>query len=182
MNRRGLLRGLAAGVGGGAATLAGVTLTSESARGQATLSLDVTGDEVELGADKSITAVRLSVDVDWQVALPAGVTPETRTVTLAAGVDDVAALATDDAPLIMREASGTVTLERDLLATDALAAATVRDGATLQVRAGLRVTDGDGVVARASASDTAPLTVTQAIDADAHGAVGGAGGVTIETG
>jgi hypothetical protein len=50
------------------------------------------------------------------------------------------------------------------------------------VRAGLRVTDGDGVVARARASDTAPLTVTQAIDAAAHGAVGGSGGVTIETG
>jgi len=50
------------------------------------------------------------------------------------------------------------------------------------VRAGLRVTDGDTVVARARASDTAPLAVTQAVDADAHGTVGGTGGVTIETG
>jgi len=50
------------------------------------------------------------------------------------------------------------------------------------VRAGLRVRDGDGVVARASATDTAPLAVTQAIDASAHGPVGGTGGVTIETG
>jgi hypothetical protein len=44
------------------------------------------------------------------------------------------------------------------------------------------VRDGDGVVARASATDTAPLAVTQAIDATAHGAVGGVGGVSIETG
>jgi len=119
---------------------------------------------------------------EWQVTLPRGVTPETRTVTLAAGVDDVAEVASDDAPLIMREASGTVTLTRDLLAADAVTAATVRDGATLQVRAGLRVRDGDGVVARATATDTAPLAVTQQVDAAAHGAVGGAGGVTIETG
>jgi len=103
-------------------------------------------------------------------------------VTLAAGVDEPGQVASDDAPLIMREASGTVTLTRDLLAADAVTAATVRDGATLQVRAGLRVRDGDGVVARASATDTAPLAVTQAIDAGAHGAVGGAGGVRIETG
>jgi len=61
-------------------------------------------------------------------------------------------------------------------------AATVRDGATLQVRAGLRVRDGGGVVARASATDTAPLAVTQASDPAAHGSVGGTGGVTIETG
>jgi len=58
----------------------------------------------------------------------------------------------------------------------------VRDGTTLQVRAGLRVRDGDGVVARASATDTAPVAVTRAVDAAAHGAVGGAGGVRIETG
>ena len=75
MNRRGLLRGLAAGVGAGAATLAGVTLTSESARGQAALTLDVTGDEGELGADESVTAVRLSVDVAWQVTHDHGVRP-----------------------------------------------------------------------------------------------------------
>ncbi len=50
------------------------------------------------------------------------------------------------------------------------------------MRAGLRVTDGDGVVARATATDTAPLAVTQTVDADAHGAVGGSGGVNIETG
>jgi len=72
--------------------------------------------------------------------------------------------------------------KRDLLAADAVTAATVRDGATLQVRAGLRVRDSDGVVARASATDTAPLAVTQQVNADAHGAVGGAGGVRIETG
>jgi len=50
------------------------------------------------------------------------------------------------------------------------------------VRAALRVRDGAGVVARARASDTAPLAVTQQVDADAHGAVGGTGGVSIETG
>jgi len=72
--------------------------------------------------------------------------------------------------------------KRDLLAADAVTAATVRDGVELQVRAGLRVRDGDGVVARASATDTAPVAVTQQIDAAAHGAVGGTGGVTIETG
>jgi len=58
--------------------------------------------------------------------------------------------------------------ERDLLAADAVPAATVRDG--------------DGVVARASATDTAPLAVTQQVDPAAHGTVGGAGGVRIETG
>jgi len=72
--------------------------------------------------------------------------------------------------------------KRDLLAADAVTAATVRDGATLQVRAGLRVRDGDGVVARASATDTAPVAVTQVSDPAAHGTVGGTGGVTIETG
>jgi len=103
-------------------------------------------------------------------------------VTLAAGVDEPVQVASDEAPLIMREASGTVTLTRDLLAADAVTAVTVRDGATLQVRAGLRVRDGDGVVARASATDTAPLVVTQQVDAAAHGTVGGTGGVRIETG
>jgi len=72
--------------------------------------------------------------------------------------------------------------ERDLLAADAVTAATVRDGVELQVRAGLRVRDGDSVVARASATDTAPLAVTQQVDPAAHGTVGGTGGVTIETG
>jgi len=72
--------------------------------------------------------------------------------------------------------------KRDLLAADAVTAATVRDGATLQLRAGLRVRDGDGVVARATATDTAPLAVTQASDPAAHGTVGGTGGVRIETG
>ena len=62
-----------------------------------------------------------------------------------------------------------------------MTAATVRDGVELQVRAGLRVRDGDGVVARASATDTAPVAVTQQIDPAAHGTVGGAGGVSIET-
>ena len=72
--------------------------------------------------------------------------------------------------------------KRELLAADAVTAATVRDGVELQLRAGLRVRDGDGVVARASATDTAPLAVTQQIDPAAHGGVGGAGAVTIETG
>lgn len=67
----------------------------------------------------------------------------------------------------MKRGSAILSRKRDLLAADAVTAATVRDGA--------------GVVARASASDTAPLAVTQAIDASAHGAVGGTGGVTIET-
>jgi hypothetical protein len=103
-------------------------------------------------------------------------------VTLSAGVDELIEVASDETPLIMREASGTVTLSRELVATEALTAATVRDGATLEVRAGLRVRDGDGVVARATATDTATLEVTQSVAAREHGAVGGTGEVTIETG
>jgi len=52
------------------------------------------------------------------------------------------------------------------------------------IRARLRVeTEGGDALARATATDTAPVTVErESVDASAYGAVGGAGSLTIETG
>jgi len=55
---------------------------------------------------------------------------------------------------------------------------------TVTVEARLRVESSDGsVLARETASDTAPVTVERdGLDASAYGRVGGDGGLTIETG
>jgi hypothetical protein len=52
------------------------------------------------------------------------------------------------------------------------------------VEARLRVeSDGGDVLARATASDTAPVTIERdSVDASEYGSVGGSGSLTIETG
>jgi len=55
---------------------------------------------------------------------------------------------------------------------------------TVTVEARLRVeSDGGDVLARATASDTAPVTIERdSVDASEYGSVGGSGSLTIETG
>jgi len=138
MRRRALLRSAGVAVGGGLTTLAGLTL-AESAGAQASLALTATGDEIELDADESLTGATLSADIEWRYEVP-GATVTESVVQLAAGVDDVVAVAEATTPQVLTEASGTDSFDVDLLATDALTAADVTpDGTALTVRATLRV-------------------------------------------
>jgi len=70
MNRRTLLRASALAVGGGGAGAAVVAAGSDDATGQTALALDVAGDSATLGADESVTALTLAVDVEWAYDLP----------------------------------------------------------------------------------------------------------------
>jgi hypothetical protein len=71
-----------------------------------------------------------------------------------------------------------------VVAADELAPSDGSRETTVTVVARLRVEDGAGeVLARAEATDTAPVTVERdSVDASEYGAVGGSGSLTIETG
>jgi len=191
MNRRSLLRGVAAAGTGGAATLAGVAVASDDAGAQTALTLDVGGDAATLGADESVTALRLAVDVDWAYDLPDAASPETVVVELAAatGNSEPSVVASAESAQLFTASDGTESFDVDLISegvVDAVALAPDSGSreTTVTVDARLRVEAADGsVLARATATDSAPVTVERdSVDAGEYGSVGGSGSLTIETG
>jgi hypothetical protein len=188
MKRRDLCRYVAVGVGGGAATLAGLQAAGESAA-QTALTLDVAGDSATLGADESVTALTLAVDVEWAYDLPESAAPSTAIVELAAATDgEPAVVASAESAQLFTEADGTESFEVGLLGevveASELAPESGSRETTVTVEARLRVESDDGdVLARETATDTAPVTVERdSVEASEYGSVGGSGSLTIETG
>jgi len=186
MNRRSLLRGVAVAGAGGGATLAGVAVASDEATGQTQLALAVAGDSTTLAPDVQVTAVRLSLDVDWRYELPDLASPETVVVEIAAGTDALTVVASAETVTLFTESDGSESFDVELidagaLGADALAPESGERETTVTVEARLRVADAAGdVVARETTTDTAPVTVTRGVDASAG--VGGSGSLSIETG
>jgi len=186
MNRRSLLRGVAVAGAGGGATLAGVAVASDEATGQTQLALAVAGDSTTLAPDASVTAVRLSLDVEWRYELPDSASPETVVVEIAAGTDGLTVVASAETATLFTESDGSESfdvglIEQGALETDALAPESGERETTVTVEARLRVEDAAGdVVARETTTDTAPVTVARGVDASAG--VGGDGALAIETG
>jgi hypothetical protein len=188
MKRRTLLRTSAAAVGGSAAALAGVELASDEASAETALALDIAGDSATVGTDESVTALRLSADVEWAYDLPDSAAPSTAIVELAAGVESVSVVDTAESAQLFVASDGEEGFDVDLLG-DVLEASAITPESgsretTVTVEARFRVEDADGdVLAREVASDTAPVTVErEAAPATEYGDVGGSGEVTIEIG
>ena len=188
MKRRGLLRASAAAVGGATATAGLVTLAGES-EAQAALALDVTGDSATLGADESVTALTLACDVEWAYDLPDSAAPSTVVVELAAATDGdtPTVVGSAESAELFTEADGSESLEAGLLgevvAADELTTADGERETIVDVEARMRVEDSSGeVLAEATATDTAPVTVERTAEASEYGSVGGTGSLTIETG
>ena len=188
MNRRTLLRASAAALGGSAATAAVVAAATDDAGAQTALVLDIAGDSATLGADESVTALTLAADVEWAYDLPDTASPATVVVELAAGVDAVSVVDSAESAQLFTSAEGSESFDVDLLAEGAVEAAALAPESgeretTVTVEARLRVEASDGdVLARETASDTAPVTVERdGLNASAYGQVGGDGGLTIET-
>ncbi|UXF50935.1 MAG: hypothetical protein HQRvContig03_14 [Haloquadratum phage sp.] len=165
-----------------------VSLADDS-EAQAALTLDVTGDSATLGADESVTALTLSVDIEWAYDLPDSASPSTVVVELAAATDGETptVVASAESAELFTEAEGTESLEAGLLGevvdADALAPGSGERETTIDVEARLRVENSGGdVLAEATATDTAPVTVERTAEASEYGSVGGSGAVTIETG
>lgn len=188
MRRRALLRASAAAIGGAGATAGLVTLAGDS-EAQTALTLDVTGDSATLGADESVTALSLSVDVEWAYDVPDSAAPSTVVVELAAATDGdtPTVVASAESAELFTEADGSESLEAGLLGevvdADALAPADGERETIVDVEASMRVEDSGGeVLAEATATDTAPVTVERTADASEYGSVGGSGELTIEAG
>jgi len=188
MNRRTLLRASALAVGGGGAGAAVVAAGSDDAGAQTALALDVAGDSATLGADESVTAVRLSVDVEWAYDLPDAASPETAIVEIAAGTDSVTVVDSAESAQLFTEADGSESFDVGLLDAGAVEASALAPESgsretEVTVEARLRVESSDGsALAKETASDTAPVTVeVDGLDASAYGSIGGSGRLTIET-
>ncbi|UXF50872.1 MAG: hypothetical protein HQRvContig02_58 [Haloquadratum phage sp.] len=189
MKRRALLRASAAAVGGGGAAFGAVQLASESADAQAALALDVAGDSATLGADESVTALTLSVDVEWAYDVPDSAAPSTVVVELAAAAGDEAltTVASAESAELFTEADGTESFDVGLLGevvdASALAPKSGERETTITVEASLAVENSAGeVLARASSTDTAPVSVERESEPGSeYGSVGGSGSLTIET-
>jgi hypothetical protein len=189
MKRRALLRASAAAVGGGGAALGAVQLASDEASAQAALALDLAGDSATLGADESVTALSLSCDVEWAYDVPDSAAPSTVVVELAAasGDDALTTVASAESAELFTEADGSESFEVGLLGevvdASALAPESGARETTITVEASLSVENSDGeVLARASSTDTAPVTVErQSASPSQYGSVGGSGSLTIET-
>ena len=186
MKRRDVLRTSAAAVGGGAAAVAGVTLTGDAGATTA-LTLDVAGDSATVGADESVTAVWLDLDVDWQYDLPDSASPDTVVIEIAAAEGDAEpdVVADAESAQLFSDADGSESFSVDLIESGVLDAVAPGDGARdtdVTIEARLRVLGGDDVLARDTVSDTATVSVERdAGDAAEYGEVGGAGTLTIET-
>jgi len=189
MRRRDLLRASAGAVGGGAATLAALQLVGD-ANAQASLTLDIAGDSATLAPDAAVTAVRLDADIEWAYDLPDQASPSTVVVELAAGRADGerTRVASAESTELFAEAEGSESFDVDLIAegaldADALAPDSGERETTVSVEARLRVENSGGeVLARASATDTAPVTISREdAPASQYGEVGGSGSLTIET-
>lgn len=190
MKRRALLRASAAAVGGGGAALTATHLASDGASAQAALALDIAGDAATLGADESVTALSLTVDVEWAYDLPDSATPSTVVVELAAaaGDADLTTVASAESAELFTEADGSESFDVGLLGevvdASALAPESGERETSVTIEARFRVENADGdVLARETATDTAPVTVERdRAPASEYGSVGGSGEVTIETG
>jgi hypothetical protein len=165
-----------------------VSLADDS-EAQAALTLDVTGDSATLAADESVTALTLSVDVEWAYDVPDSANPSTVVVELAAAADGNAptVVASAESAELFTEAEGEESLEAgllgDVVAADALAPADGERETTIDVEASMRVESSSGaVLAEATATDTAPVTVERTASASEYGSVDGSGSLTIETG
>jgi len=142
-----------------------------------------------LGADELVTALTLSCEVGWAYDVPDSAAPSTVVVELAAATDgdDLTQVASAESAELFTEAQGTESLEAgllgDVVAADALAPADGERETVVDVEARLRVENSGGeVLAEATATDTAPVTVERTASASEYGSVGGTGSVTIETG
>ena len=187
MKRRELLRVGAAAVGGG--TLVGTGLTLDETAGATTaLTLDVAGDSATLGADESVTAVWLDLDVEWAYDLPDSANPDTVVVEIAAAEGDAEreVVADAESAQLFSDADGSESFSVDLIESGALDEVAPESGAQdteVTIEARLRVLGGDDVLARDTVSDTATVSVDRdAGDASEYGEVGGSGTLTIETG
>ena len=187
MRRRRVLRASAAALGGAAATIVGLTATDE-ARAETALSLAIGGDSTTLGPDATVTAVRLSLDVEWRYDLPDTAAPETVVIEIAAGEESLSVVASAETATLFTDADGTESfdvglIEEGALSASALAPANGSRETSVTVEARLRVEDASGaVLARETTSDTAPVTVERDAPAAEYGAVGGSGALTITTG
>lgn len=178
MNRRTLLRTGVGALGGGLTAAAGLHVASDDASAQTALSFSVTGDEVTVGADDTVTAVWLDVSVEWAYNLPESAAPDTATLTLTANDTTVA---TSETAVLFTEANGEESFRVNLLESDALSAdALDADGTDVTVGVELTVTGGGDTLASERDTDTAPVTVTrESVNASAHGRVGGSGSLTV---
>jgi hypothetical protein len=184
MRRRRLLR--AAGVAGAGSLATWAGLRAGSAPSRAAAELAITGDETTLAADGSVAAVRLSVDVEWSHDLPPSAAPQTVAVTVSAGRDGLTEVAAVEASSLFPEGEGTKSVEADLLAAGALDPSALdpeaggETSAEIEVVADVAVQDSDGdVLAEATASDTATVTVSR--EAGGEASVGGDGSLSVET-
>jgi len=184
MNRRDLLRGTAAALGGAGTAAVGLRSWSDTTAAQAALSLSVAGDKVTLGTDESVRAVWLDCSVEWAYELPSGVSPQTVIVELAAGSgDQLEVVAAAESPNLFASADGSESFESDLLAAGVVSAAALDgDGLSVTVEARLRVENADGeVLARDSAADSATVTANrETLNPVDYGEVGGSGELRIE--
>ena len=190
MRRRQLLRGGALAAGGGLATLAGLRFSSDEASAAST-ALDVAGDQALLDSDGDLAAVWLDCDVEWAYDLPDGVQPSTVVVEIAAAEagDELVVVDSADSAEMFLQADGEENFSVDLLAAGVLDADAITPDAgerstDVEVESRLFVENADGgVLAQASATDTATLSIERAIELDPseYGSVGGSGGLTIET-
>lgn len=95
-------------------------------------------------------------------------------------------MASAESAELFTEASGEESLEAGLLGevvdASALAPAEGERETTISVEARMRVENGDGdVLAEATATDSAPVTVERTTEATEYGSVGGSGELTVET-
>jgi hypothetical protein len=193
MNRRDVLRGVGTATAGGVVTALGLTATSEEASAQAATTLDATGDKVVLAPDGAVSAVRVDADVDWAYDLPGGKSPSKVIVEVAAAkaASDTApaVVASAESPQLFNEADGTESVSGDLISAGVLSAAGLTPDAggeqatDVRLVARMRVENDDGdVLAKASASDTATVTVGRDdTDPSEYGNVGGSATLAIET-
>lgn len=191
MNRRTLLRGAGVAGAGGLATLLGLRVATDPTDAQASTTLDVTGDRATVSEGGSVSAVWLDLDVDWSYSLPDGVQPSTVVVEIAAAEAgaDLQVVTSAESAELFAEADGSESVSVDLLESgvldgDGLAPDSGERATDVSVESRLRVENSDGeALASASALDSATVTVEREveIDPEEYGAVGGEGGLTVET-
>ena len=190
MNRRTVLRLAGVAVGGAGAGAAGLHVATAEASGQSELTLAVSGDDATIASDGAVSSVSLDIDVEWAYDLSDATAPETVVVEVAAGTDgDRSVVASAESAQLFAEADGSESFDVGLIDQDALTAGDLEPTGsgtretTVTVEARLRVeSSSDSVLARASQSDTAVLTVTrEGVSASEYGQVGGSGGLTIGT-
>ena len=180
MNRRGFLRTAGAAIGGAGGAIA-LTRSADSADAQTAIDFTLEGDSVTVGATESITAVWLDVTVDWAVALPETILPESTILTVVVDGEEVA---TDTSAQLFSEDDGSETFSIELLDAGVLEAGALRGTKTeVEVTVRMRVEDSNSeAIAKDSQTKTATLTIdAEGVEASEYGRVGGAGALTIET-